>query len=110
MAQTTIDAQAVPANPASGKVVVREQATGRPAADVIKEALDSAAYSHFLKPTSKGGAGAIGGEKPPPGTPDTATFPNLGMQALHTLAAHRNPQPGGDVLAPAVGLGLPRLN
>lgn len=42
---------------ASGALVVRDKASGRPAADVIRETLDSASYAHFFAPSSRGGAG-----------------------------------------------------
>jgi hypothetical protein len=42
---------------ASGSLVVRDKASGRAAADVIRETLDSASYAHFFAPSSRGGAG-----------------------------------------------------
>lgn len=43
---------------ATGDIVVQEVGTGRPAADVIKEALASPAFAHHLKPKAGGGTGA----------------------------------------------------
>jgi hypothetical protein len=45
-------------------VVLREKATGRPAAEFLKEALDSRAFAHFQAAGSAGGAGSQGGDKP----------------------------------------------
>ena len=42
---------------ASGSLVVRDKATGRPAGEVIRETLDSGSYAHFFAPSSRGGAG-----------------------------------------------------
>jgi hypothetical protein len=48
----------------SGGLVVRDKITGRPAADVIREALDSPSFAHFFAPTSRGGAGSDGSRSP----------------------------------------------
>lgn len=40
-----------------GSLVVRDKASGRPAADVLTEALASPEFSHFFIPTSRGGSG-----------------------------------------------------
>jgi hypothetical protein len=45
---------------AAGRPIVRDAVTGRPAADVIKEAFAAGEFDHFLDPTSGGGAGAAG--------------------------------------------------
>jgi hypothetical protein len=45
---------------ASGALVVREKVSGRPAADVIRERLDSAEFAIFFAPSSRGGSGADG--------------------------------------------------
>jgi hypothetical protein len=55
-----------------GAPSVRDRATGRPAADVIREWLASPAAAHYLKPSTAGGAGATGGHTPPP-NPATPT-------------------------------------
>ncbi len=43
---------------ADGSIQVRHKVTGRPAPDVLKEALDSPAFAHFFVPTNRGGAGS----------------------------------------------------
>jgi hypothetical protein len=48
---------------AAGQIVVRDKATLRPAADVIRERLASPDFAHFLKPSTTGGAGSRGGER-----------------------------------------------
>ncbi len=40
-----------------GSIQVRHKATGRPAPDVLKEALDSEEFAHFFVTTNRGGAG-----------------------------------------------------
>lgn len=50
---------------ATGRVVVQEIGTGRPAADVIREAIASPSFAHFLAPTTGGGTGA---QTPVPGS------------------------------------------
>jgi len=42
---------------ASGALTVRERATGRPAAEALRERLDSPTFAIFFAPTSRGGAG-----------------------------------------------------
>jgi hypothetical protein len=55
---------------ASGALVVREKASGRPAAEVLRERLDSPAYAIFFAPSSRGGAGSDGTR--PPVSPHSA--------------------------------------
>lgn len=45
---------------ASGSLSVRDKATGRPAAEVIVERLDSPRYAIFFAPSARGGAGTDG--------------------------------------------------
>ena len=45
------------ARDASGALVVRDKASGRPAGEVIRETLDSPSFAHFFAPSSRGGAG-----------------------------------------------------
>lgn len=47
-------------DPQSGRVVVQDAATGRPAAEVIKERLASPAFAVFYLPSSQGGSRASG--------------------------------------------------
>ncbi len=49
---------------ASGAIVVRDKASLRPAAEVVKEALASPMYAHFFAPTSRGGTGSDGSRPP----------------------------------------------
>jgi hypothetical protein len=49
---------------ASGALVVREKVSGRPAAEVLRERLDSPAYAIFFAPSSRGGAGSDGTRSP----------------------------------------------
>lgn len=42
---------------ASGALVVRERASGRPASEALRERLDSPQFAIFFAPTSRGGAG-----------------------------------------------------
>ncbi|MGC8642196.1 MAG: hypothetical protein ACP5XB_20220 [Isosphaeraceae bacterium] len=49
---------------ASGALVVRDKATGRPAADVLRERLDSSEFAFFFTPSSRGGSGADGTRLP----------------------------------------------
>jgi hypothetical protein len=51
---------------AAGQPVVRDATTGRPAADVIKEAIASKGYDHFLDPATRGGSGAGATNRPEP--------------------------------------------
>lgn len=51
---------------AKGEPQVRDAVTGRRAADVIKEAIASGEFDHFLEPGSRGGAGASGTHRAPP--------------------------------------------
>lgn len=44
----------------SGALVVRDKATGRPAAEAIAERLDSPQYAIFFAPSARGGAGTDG--------------------------------------------------
>lgn len=66
---------------ADGSVNVVEVGTGRPAADVIREALGSPAFAHFLNPSTQGGSGANPGT-PAPTTGQTAAPATLGQQLL----------------------------
>jgi hypothetical protein len=45
---------------ASGQIITREKGTGRPAADVLKEALASKRFAHFFAAQSRGGSGTDG--------------------------------------------------
>jgi vancomycin resistance protein YoaR len=45
---------------ASGAIITREKGTGRPAADVLKEALASKRFAHFFAAQSRGGSGTDG--------------------------------------------------
>lgn len=49
---------------ASGALVVREKVTGRPAAEVLRERLDSPQFAIFFAPSSRGGSGADGSRLP----------------------------------------------
>jgi hypothetical protein len=49
---------------ASGTLVVREKLTGRPAADVLRERLESPQFAIFFAPSSRGGAGSDGTRVP----------------------------------------------
>lgn len=51
---------------ANGVPTVRDALTGRPATDVIKEAIASKSYDHFLDPASRGGAGSSGTHRTEP--------------------------------------------
>lgn len=51
---------------ASGALVVREKASGRPAAEVIRERLDSPSFAVFLAPTTRGGSGVDASRPPAP--------------------------------------------
>ncbi len=57
--RTLLEGQFETVRDATGSLVVRDKVTGRPAADVIRETLDSPAFAHFLAP--KGGTGTGGG-------------------------------------------------
>lgn len=52
---------------ADGSVIVRDKLTGKPAAGVIKELLDSPAFAHYQPARTQGGAGGGGGDPPPDG-------------------------------------------
>ncbi len=54
----------------SGALVVREKQSGRPAADVLRERLESPAFAIFFAPSSRGGAGSDGTR--PPASPHSA--------------------------------------
>ncbi len=41
----------------SGALFVKDKISGRPAAEVIRESLDSPSFAHFFAPSSQGGAG-----------------------------------------------------
>jgi len=47
-----------------GKIVVRQRGTNKPAAEFIKESLDSDDFAHFQKAKAGGGSGARGGDVP----------------------------------------------
>ena len=49
---------------ASGVLVVRDRASGRPAAEAIRERLDSPQYAIFFAPSSRGGSGSDGTRPP----------------------------------------------
>ena len=49
---------------ATGALVVREKVTGRLAADVLRERLDSPQFAIFFAPSSRGGSGADGTRPP----------------------------------------------
>jgi hypothetical protein len=49
---------------ASGALVVREKITGRPAAEVLRERLESPQFAIFFAPSSRGGSGADGTRPP----------------------------------------------
>jgi hypothetical protein len=53
----------------SGGLVVREKVSGRPAADALRERLDSPEFAIFFAPTSRGGSGADGTRPAPAPTP-----------------------------------------
>lgn len=60
------------ARDAAGALVVREKQTGRPAAEVLRERLDSPQFAIFFAPSSRGGAGADASRPSPnaqPGQP-----------------------------------------
>lgn len=44
----------------SGAIITRDKVSGRPAADVLKEALASKKYQHFFSAQSRGGSGTDG--------------------------------------------------
>lgn len=58
----------------SGEIVVKDKASGRPAADVLRERLSDPALAIFFEPNSRGGSGGDGTrtpanpEKPAPGS------------------------------------------
>ena len=49
---------------ASGALVVREKVSGRPAAEVLRERLDSPQFAIFFAPSSRGGSGTEGTRPP----------------------------------------------
>jgi hypothetical protein len=49
---------------ASGSLVVREKVSGRPAAEVLRERLDSPQFAIFFAPSSRGGSGSDGTRSP----------------------------------------------
>jgi hypothetical protein len=49
---------------ASGALVVREKVSGRPAAEVLRERLDSPQFAIFFAPSSRGGSGSDGTRPP----------------------------------------------
>ena len=49
---------------ASGALVVREKVSGRPAAEVLRERLDSPQFAIFFAPSSRGGSGTDGTRPP----------------------------------------------
>lgn len=73
------------ARDANGQVVVRDKATLRPAAEVIREWLASQDESgHYRKSSSAGGAGAKGGESRTP-TPGVAEKPASFLEQMVAL-------------------------
>lgn len=51
------------------QIVVRDRASKRPVGDVVRDWLSSDRAAHYLKPSTKGGAGAKGGDATPPVEP-----------------------------------------
>ncbi|APW59230.1 hypothetical protein [Paludisphaera borealis] len=49
---------------ASGALLVRDKVSGRPAAEAIRERLDSAQFAIFFAPSSRGGSGSDGTRAP----------------------------------------------
>ncbi|MDR3622794.1 MAG: hypothetical protein P4L85_25800 [Paludisphaera borealis] len=49
---------------ASGALLVRDKVSGRPAAEAIRERLDSAQFAIFFAPSSRGGSGSDGTRPP----------------------------------------------
>lgn len=74
--QALLESRFETARDPSGSLIVRDKSTGRTAAEVIRETLDSASFAHFFAPSSRGGAGgdatrsAPNPQPPKPGTLD----------------------------------------
>lgn len=92
-AKTLLDARFESTRDASGQIMVREKSTGRPAAEVIRETLDSPSFAHFMKPSTTGGANA-GGSKPAPvvtESAETMTVSDALIANAKNRAESRNP-------------------
>jgi hypothetical protein len=83
---------------ATGSVVVRDKASGRPAADVLRERLSDPTLAFFFAPTTRGGSGGDGTR-----TPATKDAPQSG--SLEAIAAQYKTAQGQ---YSAIGLG-PRV-
>ncbi len=59
--RTLLESQFETARDGSGALIVRDKLTGRPAADVLKESLDSPTFAHFFAPRGNAGSGGLGG-------------------------------------------------
>lgn len=65
---------------ASGVFVVRDKASGRPAAEVIRERLDSPQFALFFRPSTSGGSGTDG-TRPPASNGNQAQDPKAKVLA-----------------------------
>lgn len=84
-------------DPATGQVVVREKATGRPAAEYVAAWLASSVAARLLAPTTRGGAPFAG--SPPVPTPNGSAAGrqarNLGEAALTRWRQAQRENPAG---------------
>lgn len=78
----------------NGQRVVRHRQTGRAPADIIPERLRSAAYAHFLAPTTQGGTGNANADRTPQDGQQQAQKPtNLSMAMLDWIANQKRDEP-----------------
>jgi hypothetical protein len=73
-ARSVLESRVDVSRDSTGKIVVRDKATGQFAGDSIPKLLDTDEFAHFFKPTSAGGSGATGGDLRKggdPGAPST---------------------------------------
>ncbi len=81
---------------ASGSLVVLQKVSGRPAAEVLREVLDSPEYALYFVPSSRGGSGADGTRSP-------AAPPTTNQFAAQVMADYAAKHGGGQY--PSIGLG-----
>lgn len=86
-----IDLRLIASLDANGQPLVKDAATGRPAAEYIKEAIASGEFDHFLEPGSRGGAGAAGTHRPEPAR--TPVSP-IAQQLRNAIARQQDEAPG----------------
>jgi hypothetical protein len=67
---TILDPMFETSRDATGQIVVREKGTGRPAAQVLQEALASGRFMHFFAATARGGSGTDGTRSAAPHDPN----------------------------------------